>query len=282
MTTQDRIEPAESVNAEPAAFFVRDGDGFTPTRLARGPWGQSISGHVVGGLVGWAIERDAGDTEMQPARLTVDLLRPTALEPVLVRTTVQREGRRIRVVDAALIQRDTVVARASALFLRRGEQPDQRVWTTPVAMPAPPAEPDDLPDDRPMFLWAYGQSPQSGGPRIGVMEWQQAQGPKYAWLRETKLLVDGEPLTPFTRAAMAGDVTSSLTHWGTGGLQFINADYTLTLSRLPDGVYIGLAALTHYSDSGVATGTAAIFDHRGPIGSAIATALVNPGFKTPL
>ena len=43
-------------------------------------------------------------------------------------------------------------------------------------------------------------------------------------------------------------------------MQFINADYTLTLSRLPEGPYLGLAALTHYSHAGVATGVATIVD----------------------
>ena len=86
-------------------------------------------------------------------------------------------------------------------------------------------------------------------------------------------------MTPFTRAAMAGNVASSLTHFGSGGLHFINADYTLTLSRLPDGPYIGLAALTHYSHAGVATGVATMFAPVGPIGSAVATGLVNPGFS---
>ena len=38
----------------------------------------------------------------------------------------------------------------------------------------------------------------------------------FAWLRETNRVIDGHPLTPFSRAAMAGEVTSSLTHWGTG------------------------------------------------------------------
>jgi hypothetical protein len=80
---------------------------------------------------------------------------------------------------------------------------------------------------------------------------------------------------------MAGDMASSLTHYGTGGLRFINADYTLSLSRLPDGPYIGLAALTHSSHAGVATGTATIVDQLGPIGSAVATALSNPGFDPP-
>jgi hypothetical protein len=61
-------------------------------------------------------------------------------------------------------------------------------------------------------------------------------------------------------------------------LYFINADYTLTLSRLPVGPDIGLVALTHSSHAGVATGTAALFDHTGQIGTATATTLANPGF----
>ena len=78
---------------------------------------------------------------------------------------------------------------------------------------------------------------------------------------------------------MAGDMASSLTHYGPSGLQFINADYTLTLCRLPEGDYLGLAALTHSSHAGVATGVATIVDEFGPIGSATATALSNPGFN---
>jgi hypothetical protein len=135
-------------------------------------------------------------------------------------------------------------------------------------------------DDPPMLLHSYGRDPVAGSPGIASGEWQH-DGQKFAWLRETKLLVDDEPLTPFIRVAMAGDVTSSLTHWGTAGLQFINADYTITLSRFPESDYIGLAAVTHYSHAGVATGVATLFDAAGPIGSGMATALVNPGFAPP-
>jgi hypothetical protein len=101
------------------------------------------------------------------------------------------------------------------------------------------------------------------------------------WLRDLTPLVGGVALTPFVRAAIAGDVASSLTHFGSAGLQFINADYSLTLARLPDGDHIGLTALTHYSHDGVATGAATVFDRNGPIGSATATALANPGFAPP-
>ena len=95
-------------------------------------------------------------------------------------------------------------------------------------------------------------------------------------------MVHGHPLTPLTRLAFVGDITSSLTHWGTGGLKFINADYTLALSRQPEGPYIGLAALTHYSHAGIATGVATMFDQTGPIGSGMATAIANPGFNPPV
>ncbi len=263
------------------AFFTADGDVLVPSPLARGPWGSTISGTYIGGLLGRAIELAGGDPELQPARLTVDLLRPVALaDPVRVDTTVEREGRRIRLVDAEMRQNDTVVARASALFLRRAEQPADPAWTLPIEMPPPPTRPADVSGDFTMELWAYSANSESAAPSNDLSEWRHG-GQKYAWVRDVKPLVEGEAVSAFVRAAMAGDVTSSLTHSSASGLNFINADYTLTLSRLPDGEYIGLASLTHYSHAGVATGTAALFDRVGPIGTGMATGLVNPGFRPP-
>jgi hypothetical protein len=269
------------MTAAPTCFFITDGKNYVPTRLARGPWGPSISGNYVGGLLGRTVEQEVDDADLQPARLTVDLLRPVALAPLQMRSSVMRDGRRLRLVDAVMTQDDVIVARASALFLRRSEHSTvDTVWTSPVDMPAIPADPVMLADDVPMVFHSYGRDQVTGSPGVGIKEWQHL-GQKFAWMRETKFLVDDEPLSPFTRAVMAGDVTSSLTHWGTEGLQFINADYTITLSRLPEGVYIGLASVTHYSHAGVATGVATLFDETGPIGSGMATALANPGFAPP-
>jgi acyl-CoA thioesterase len=231
-------------------------------------------------LLGRAVEQEVDDEGLQPARLTVDLLRPVALEPLQVHSSVVRDGRRLRVVDAVMTQNDVLVARASALFLRRSEDVANHVWTSPVAMPAIPAEPDGLPENLPMLLHSFGRNPEAGSPGVGITEWQH-DGQKFAWVRETKTLVEDEPLSPFIRAVMAGDVTSSLSHWGTAGLQYINADYTITLSRVPQGTYIGLASMTHYGHAGVATGTATLFDETGPIGSGMANALANPGFTPP-
>jgi hypothetical protein len=40
-----------------------------------------------------------------------------------------------------------------------------------------------------------------------------------------------------------------------------------------------MASLTHYSDGGVATATASLFDARGPIGNGASTAIANSNFK---
>jgi hypothetical protein len=280
MTTRDDTVDAAQDGRSPSAFFTADGDTFVPAPLARGPWGQTISGNYLGGLIGHVLERDAGDADLQPARFTVDLFRPAALAPLRVDTSVIRQGRRLKLVDAVATQGDTVVARASGLFLRRGEQPADRIWTTPVIMPPLPPTPDPIPRGLATLVWTYGKNEHMPGPGFGLSAWEH-EGPKYIWVRDIRPLVAGVPLTPFTRAAMAGDMASSLTHYGPSGLQFINADYTLTLSRLPEGPYLGLAALTHYSHAGVATGVATIVDEIGPIGSAVATALSNPGFAPP-
>lgn len=258
--------------AEP--FFAVEGDSFIPADFARGPWGDIVGGHTVGGLLARTAELAVGHPEFQPARLTVDLLRPTLMRPIRVQTSVQREGRRIRLVDVALLQGDIVVARASGLFLRRDEAPDSTVWSPSLTMPPVPTEPDVLPD-MPMFIQTFTVDDETGALGVGGDAWE-ASKQRFAWMRQLRPLVEGETMSPFTLAAMGSEVTSALSHWGTDGLRYINADYTTTLTRLPDGPYIGLAVMSHYSDSGVASGVTTIFDQHGPIGNGVAVALVNP------
>ena len=148
--------------SEPEAFFSVDGDALVPGPWAQGPWGPTVSGHIVGGLLGWAVERAGGDPALQPARLTVDLLRPTLMAPLRVDTTIRREGKRIKVVDAEVLQNDVVVSRASAVFLRRGEHPEGEVWTSPLRMPPLPDDRAVTVQDMPFVLWAYGADAETG------------------------------------------------------------------------------------------------------------------------
>lgn len=258
------------------AIFVPDGEFYVPSALAAGPWGPYVAGQNVGGLLCRTIERDFGDAEFQLVRLTVDLPRRTLLQPCAVTTTLRQSSGRTRLVDAVLTQADTVVAAARAVFMRPGEQPSNSIWTAPVSMPSIPDSPSPVPDDYPLQVWAFN----SDKPDRSAHDFSALAHPcqKFLWLRFVVALVDGERPTPTTRAAMAADATSAVTHYGTNGLDFINADYTLALARPPDGPFIGLAAMTHCSDTGVANGVATMFDCRGVIGNSLTTGIANRGF----
>jgi hypothetical protein len=64
--------------------------------------------------------------------------------------------------------------------------------------------------------------------------------------------------------------------FGTAGLRYINADYTLTLGRLPLSQAIGFESVGHLSDDGVAVGRCTLYDSAGAIGFSVVTAIANP------
>jgi acyl-CoA thioesterase len=270
------VESTFSPESSSTAYLERRGDSFHPRSIARGGWGAFFSGHVMGGLLGRALEHLVDDSEFLPARLTVDLPRPCALEPIEVQTREIRSGKRLRLVEAVVRQDDKIVAQASGLFLRRGDQPTGSIWSPDVEMPPIPT--DVQPNGNPLFVRTYGWGLPIQNPDE---QWSGDRGAKYTWLRLTQPLVDDEPLTPFIRAAMAADVTASLVNWSSEGLKFINADYTLTLSRLPKGSMIGLASQSHSTQDGIATGSATLFDADGEIGSSISVSVAQSGFAPP-
>ncbi|OJZ76134.1 hypothetical protein BRW65_01505 [Mycobacterium paraffinicum] len=261
-----------------SGYFIRDDDDFVPQPVARGPWGDTISGHTVGGLLAWAVEEACGDPLLRPSRLTVDLLRPAAMAPVRLRTCISRRGKRIMVVDAELLQDGGLVSRASSVFLRHGDRPDGDVWAAPPARMPPIPDPHSTRgrQDPSFELWCYGPSSESTEAGDPTIVWAQNRAQKFAWVRETHPPVDGSALTAFARAALAADVTNGLTHWSTQGLSYINVDYTVALSRQPEGEFIGLASEDHQGADGIAAGAATLFDEHGPFGKSIALALAQP------
>jgi hypothetical protein len=247
-------------------FFTTDGDHYVPTSTARGPWNpNSLHGRVIIGLLGHEIERLHGDSAFIPARLTVDMYRLPDLSPVEVTTRVVREGRRIKVVDAEFISGGVSAGRATCQLLRRAGRPEGTVWKPPsweVARPEDIAAPAAR--DTPMAgMWAM--RPISGG--FGTV------GRKQAWMSEVRDLVEGRPLTPFVRVAVAADFASPFANAGDQGLKYINSDATVYLHREPVGEWIGFEVINHGDTDGVAIGECFLYDTAGPIGSASCCAL---------
>jgi hypothetical protein len=268
---------AETDGAEP--FFTADGDQLVPGEHAGSPWAPDMMhGRLFGGLLARALEREQAEPDFHFTRLTVDLFRNTKLVPVRVETQRVRDGRRIRVADATVYAGDAPVARASAVLLRRGEQPTETApptpaWDVPTPEEIGPPRYQSSNWPPPFDVWLLdGDGKLTGDWRSG--------GRRRAWLRDTHDLVAGESPSPFVRVGLAGDFASPLANFGPHGLlEFINADYTLTLSRLPLSEAIGMEATGHVSEDGIAVANCTFHDTSGPIGYCTVTAVSNPASK---
>jgi hypothetical protein len=249
------------------AFFRREGDRFIPQMPCRGFWGgESMSGRAVVGLLGAEIERRHGSAELVPARLSVDLFRLARLKPVEVSTSVIRDGGRLRLVEATLLIDGVEHARAQCQMLRPTGTPPGRYWPPAEPWQAPPpdaliAEPD--PERLRRSEWRV----ISGG--IGT--W----GPREVWLREYHEVVEGVPLTAFSRVALSADFASPWVHASDRGLPYMNTDVILQLHRLPRGEWVGFQSLGHEATDGIAVGACRVYDEDGPIGRIGVTALNN-------
>jgi acyl-CoA thioesterase len=249
-----------------APFFRIDEQGrFVPGDICRGPWDRnSLHGRVVAGLLAHEIESRRGDPAFHMARLTVDLYRMPPFAPAEVSSRVVRDGNRIRVVDAEFTSEGKSIGRASAVLLRRAENPEGTVWSPP---------PWQVPGPAQLASEAMGGEPMWD--MRPVDPWRERTGPKRAWLRENRPLAEGVELTPLTRAALAADFTNPFANWGSAGLQFVNADITLYLHRLPAAEWLGFEVTSHHASDGIAVAECALYDEDGAIGRSIVCAVAN-------
>lgn len=248
-------------------FFTRDRGIFRAMEIANGPWDhKSLHGRVVVGLFGLVIEERHGAADFVPARLTVDMFRlPTIDAPIEVTTRLVRDGLRIRVVEAEFFSGGVSMARASCQLLRKTQNPQGRIWSPPNWHVPKPADIPPPTDPRLSLHGKWATRPIEG--RMGSL------GPRRLWMSEVRELVDGLPLTPFVRVAVAADWASPFANAGEDGLAFINSDVTLYLHRLPVKEWIGFEVVNHHSTDGIAIGECWLYDEEGPIGTSTVAAL---------
>lgn len=254
-------------------FFRTDGNSFIPTSAAVGPWdAKSLHGRVVAGLLGAEIERQHGSSEYMPARLTVDMYRLPDLSPITVMTRIIRDGRRIKVIEAELFSGGVSMARASSQLLLRTQNAPGAVWSPP-----------DWGAPRPDEIAAADDS--AAGSRMwevrSIKGRMGSVGPRQLWMRELRDLVDGRPITPFTRAALTADYASPLANAGDAGLGYINSDVTLYLHRLPATEWIGIEVSNHHATDGVAIASCIFYDENGAIGTSSVAALAQAKLMKP-
>ncbi len=133
----------------PDSLFVRDGDGFVGTEHTGSAWDPRMqSGGAVLALLGHVLEDVPVLASMSLSRFTADLIYPVPVGVRLeVRASVQREGKRIQLVEQELLAGDKVLARARALRLRERDvssapgMPTSSSQHDPAASLLPPDDP---------------------------------------------------------------------------------------------------------------------------------------------
>lgn len=258
------------------SLFVLDGENFVPQSKTGAGWEiPMLHGGPVAALLAHAIERERADPALIPARLTVDLLRPVRSVPLRICTTVVRDGRRIKLVDAFVLDGDTVVARASGLLLRSDVQRAQQ--QTLATNPAIPHW-----QDAPERHWSNKSlvSPDSFHKAVDVRrvsEWHRGE-PMLAWVRVPYDFLPGRPLTPFERAAVLSDFANSMGMMSQQGGErvYINADITLSLVRELEGEWVCLESVARADHSGLAVSLVNYHDERGFAGTSSVDCLDNP------
>jgi hypothetical protein len=260
------------------AFFSLDDVGpdevLNPHDVAASQWGgpaPTMRGVAISALLAREAERTLGSLDgadtFRPARWTVDLFRPTAMQPVIASAHVVRRGRRLCLLDVLLIQQDRPVARASGMFLAPGGQSRGKTWS---GDPAPPPPPDHLwsdPDSKRLYFsdsigWTATLDKHINADR------------KQLWSLPIAV-VEGESPSPFQHAAMLADFANVVGNLGDAGVEYINTDLTLTLARQPGDGPLGLAGIHRVETDGIAVATAVMFDSAGMLGSVSITALAN-------
>ena len=255
------------------ALFRADGDVLVPQDVARSLWKHDqMHGVATSGALARAAEHAvvaASRTDLRPARFTVDLFRAPSMGPCHLTSTVIREGSRLMLVETTLHQENEARARAIALFLKATENPDGQVWTSPDVPEPPPLDVAPV-TDQPRVPFFFSE--QEGWSQNFAEH--QNSGRKATWQYAIPIVV-GEKSSPFQGLAGAADSTSMVCNWGAQGVQYINTDVNLSISRLPLSHEIGLAAMTWHAHDGIAIGSATVFDRHGPFGTSMVTSLAN-------
>jgi hypothetical protein len=225
---------------------------------------------AVSGALARAVEHHVSSDHphLRPARWRLDLFRAPAMSPCIASTTVVRTGRRLCLLDAVLEQDGRAVARAGALFLAEGEPTEGKIWAPSLDLAPPPAgmRPATT-ESRLYFSEVAGWTPTPDA--------HQNEQRKQVWI-EPFPVVQGEAPSPFQLAATASDAVNLVSNWGDQGLEYINADVSLVMGRLPVGPGIGLTAQHRVAELGIAGGSAVMFDREGPFGIVTASALAGP------
>lgn len=270
-------------------LFVRDGERYLPTPLARGPWTPDAThGGPPAALLGRAIERfeegvpaSASNSDhprgtvrpsgpMFVSRITLELLRPVPFTPLELRVRCVRPGRKVQLIEASLHTDKHEVARAVGLRIRKQDiqLPDDLPMQPIVELPPEQGVPVKA-------LAAFHEGFHTHGVEHSFVRGQLATpGPATDWIRLRVPILEGESPSALERVCAAADFGNGVSQILPGAYTFINPDLTIYLHRYPIGEWVCLDSVTRVESHGVGVAESRLLDRAGALGRALQSLIV--------
>lgn len=249
------------------ALFQKNGNIYTPTEKAAGPWGPTmLHGGSTGGLMGHAMEEASGRDDLNFSRLTIDMFRPVPMAPLTVESRVIRDGKRVQVLEATVFGNGKEVAKGTALKLV-----PQEVEVPDVAIP--PANVLAGPDGIETMSLFGGQAENfPPGLHLNILLKRISgfggTGEGESWFRMPVPVIEGIDNSPFVHIATLSDFGNGLGQlYVKNSAGSINADITLYLHRIPDGEWVGFKSKAVMQNLGIGVITTELYDPQGLVGS---------------
>ena len=241
-----------------------------PQPSAIGPWFPGVQhGGAVAAVVARAVEAVPSAAPMVTTRLAIDMSRRVPMGPTKVETDVVRDGRRIQSIECRYVVDGETVGRATAMRVRVAEE---------ISVANPPLPEDEIPSDpetHPVITWQFA-GPLDFAASFDFRRTEDDLGRVTGWMRMEQEFVAGEPNDPRVLVAAVADMIPS----GGSVLDYetmvsINPDLVISLSRPPEGEWLGYTASVRGEGNGYGQADAVLYDHRGAVGRALKSLLVD-------
>jgi Thioesterase-like superfamily len=253
--------------APPDPIFTADGDFWSPSPIAAGPFG-GLHGGAVSGLIVARLEAEARRNDAGIAlSASVLLLRPAPMRGLQVETRALRLGGRASAFEAVVTADGERIAQGAATFARPA------LVEAPLAAPGAPAHPENLPvwEDHPSRRWrGFFDALEIRDDNRGC-KWGRLMRP---------LTSEPSPLADvFAVADCATAFDLSSRGMFPAPFRHPNIDIAIHVSRRPGGAWVGVAPYSDWRREAVGLTEARLFDELGVLGRSCQAIVIIPREK---
>jgi hypothetical protein len=258
--------------SDEALFQLHGPSALLPTSAAVGPWDPNM---VHGAAVAALFAGQLAPADRTLARLTIEILAPVPVAPLLLECGEISGGARVQRQAASLSADGRTVATANTVLVRRGE----------LALPESvrrhdcPFDSANVPAlDEPNHAAEETVGRESFDSRGIIVERLRIEGDRrtHQWISLAVPVVEGTELRTIEIAAVAADYAQAAVHrlLPFSSWTFRNAELTVHFAREPVGSWVGMRCESVVEPVGAGFNSADLYDAQGRMGRSAAVLVV--------